>query len=101
MELHDIQELAKKVDSLVATNDSLVKSNAVQTAEIKEIKDALLGSALATGKGMIESMRDHDERIKALENIKNKVFWIAIGAGVAGGWTLGKIVTVIATAYSH
>ena len=100
MESTEIHDLATKVDSLVLTNDSLVKSNAIQTAEIKEIKDALLGSPFS-GKGMIENIRDHDERIKALENIKNKVFWIAIGAGVAGGITIGKIMTLIATAFTH
>lgn len=83
----DIETLSRKIDQ--------------QGIEIKEIKDAIIGSEFTSGKGIIETLKEHDERVKALENIKNKVFWVAIGAGISGGIAIGKLMTFIATAFSH
>jgi hypothetical protein len=82
----ELESLSKKIDN--------------QGIEIKEIKEALLGSPFTQGKGMVEIQQEHDERLTALERIKDKVIWMAVGAGVAGGITIAKIISLVTEAFT-
>ena len=79
--MDEISTLSRKVDAL--------------SLEIKAIKDAIIGNEFTDGEGLLKVQRDHDERITALERVKDKVIWMAIGAGVAGGMTVSKIISVV------
>jgi len=85
----ELIELSKKVDSIK-------KELSEQSVELKEIRDALLGNEFNEKNGIITQVKDHEERIEALENKWNKMIWLAIGAGIGGGITISKIISLIA-----
>ena len=60
--------------------------------KIDRILTALIGDDLNLDRGLISEHKDMRDRIFKLEALKNKVIWMAVGAGVAGGVSIVKII---------
>lgn len=85
----ELIELSKKVDSIK-------KELSEQSVELKQIRDALLGNEFNEKNGIINQVKDHEDRLEAMEKKWNKMIWLAIGAGIGGGITISKIISLIA-----
>lgn len=80
---------------------SIVEGN---VEEIKQKLDlvlsALTGNEISKNGGLVEDIRDLKKvtiptlmrRIEKLESIKNKMIWMAMGAGITGGVGIVKII---------
>jgi len=60
--------------------------------KIDRILTALIGDDLQMDRGLIAEYKEMRDRISKLEALKNKVIWMAVGAGVAGGVSIVKII---------
>jgi len=60
--------------------------------KIDRILIALIGDDLQMDRGLIAEYKEMRDRISKLEALKNKVIWMAVGAGVAGGVSIVKII---------
>lgn len=60
--------------------------------KVDQILTALVGSDLSLNVGMVQELKELKGRILKLENLKNKVIWMTLGAGLAGGLTISKII---------
>lgn len=60
--------------------------------KVDEILTALRGDNLGTSAGLVQEFKDIKTRVRKLETLKNKMIWTAIGAGIAGGLSLSKLV---------
>lgn len=74
------------------------KLNTVE-GKVDKILIALLGSELMPDNGLlkeIQELKNVDKETKArvlkLENLKNRVIYMSIGAGIAGGFSITKII---------
>jgi predicted RNA-binding protein with EMAP domain len=54
--------------------------------DVKEIKNALLGSEVYGQKGYLHRLEDVEEDVEHLKNFKKKVFWYGSGAIAAGSF---------------
>jgi len=60
--------------------------------KVDQILTALIGSDLSLNVGMVQEIKELKGRILKLENLKNRVIWMTLGAGLAGGLTISKII---------
>jgi len=60
--------------------------------KIDRILIALIGDDLQMDRGLIAEYKEMRDRISKLEALKNKVIWMAVGAGVTGGVSIVKII---------
>ena len=60
--------------------------------KIDRILTALIGDDLQMDRGLIAEYKEMRDRISKLEALKNKVIWMAVGAGVAGGVSIVKLI---------
>jgi hypothetical protein len=88
VEHKEIQEVNLKVDSLV-------KSFTDQRAEIKEIRDALLGNDFSEKQGLVKKVSALEERVESLEKWFDRVKWFLIGLAFVGGAGFAKLVGII------
>lgn len=61
-------------------------------SDVKEILSALKGSELQLDKGLVIGHINLSERVTKLEGLKNKITWVSIGAGVAAGMSIDKVI---------
>lgn len=66
--------------------------------KVDEILTALKGDNLGTSDGLVQEFKAFKDRVKELEaynrkleNMKLKLIWLAMGAGLAAGFTIDKI----------
>lgn len=59
--------------------------------KVQNIEDAILGSEYY-GKGIKEVTEDNEKRITKIENKFKSFYYFLIGAGIAGGYSLGDII---------
>lgn len=71
--------------------DLEVKLDNVES-KLDQVLVALRGSELTMGIGMVQEMKDLKSRVTKLENIKTKVIYMSLGAGIAGGFSISKII---------
>lgn len=63
--------------------------------KVDEILSALKGDAFGQNAGIIQEFKDLKSRVRKLEDLKQKMIWTAMGAGLAAGFTLDKLWSVI------
>lgn len=63
--------------------------------KVDEILSALKGDKFGQSAGIIKDFQDLKSRVRKIENWKNKIIWTAMGAGIAAGFTLDKIWSLI------
>lgn len=60
--------------------------------KVDKILSALVGDDLQIDKGLIAEHKDIRDRVAKLEALKNRIIWVSIGAGIAAGISLNKII---------
>lgn len=60
--------------------------------KVDKILNALTGDKLQMDKGLIPELKEMRDRVSKLEALKNKIIWVSIGAGLAVGISLNKII---------
>ena len=65
------------------------------TQDIKEIKQALLGSEFNNFKGMISQVKEIDDRVEHLENFKNEMSVYLHQFKVAFAIVFGALITLL------
>ena len=60
--------------------------------KVDKILNALTGDELQIDKGLITEYKEIRDRVSKLEALKNKIIWVSIGAGLAVGISLDKII---------
>jgi len=65
------------------------------TRDIKEIKQALLGSEFNNFKGMVHEVKEIDDRVENLENFKNEMNVYLKQFKVAFVITFGALITLL------
>lgn len=60
--------------------------------KVDRVLAALEDNDLNVDGGLITQFKDIKKRVTDLEAIKNKVVWISIGAGMAAGLSISKII---------
>jgi len=63
--------------------------------KVDKILVALTGDEFKLDKGLVAEYKDLRERVSKLETLKNRIIWISIGAGFAGGIGISKLVEII------
>jgi hypothetical protein len=63
--------------------------------DIKEIKQALLGSEFNNFKGMVSQVKEIDERVEVLENFKNEISVYFNQLKVAFVIVFGALITLV------
>ena len=81
------QHLEKFEDTLEKFNQVLQK----QGSDIADIKQALLGNDYGE-EGLVIKVKTNDERLKDLEEFKNKIVWISIGVSAGSGGGIAALV---------
>lgn len=61
-------------------------------SKVDQILTALVGSDLTLSKGIVQEIKELKTRILKLENLRNRVMWMSMGAGIAGGFSITKII---------
>lgn len=60
--------------------------------QVTKILVALTGDELQMDKGLIAEYKEIRDRVSKLEALKNKVIWVSIGAGLAVGISIDKVI---------
>lgn len=60
--------------------------------KVDQVLTALVGSDLTLNKGLVRELHEMKGRILKLEMLKNKMIWMAMGAGIAGGFSIKTII---------
>lgn len=60
--------------------------------KVDRILNALIGDTLQIDKGLIAELKETRDRVSKLEALKNKIIWVSIGAGIAAGISLNKLI---------
>lgn len=98
------QQRLNNMESRLQRVEETVKQIELQTDKIEDktnkIYTVLVGDEFNMDKGLVAEVKALRERVYKLEVLKNKVIWISIGAGVAGGLSLDKIIEWIQEAAS-
>ncbi|MBO9671974.1 MAG: hypothetical protein J7577_00910 [Sphingobacteriaceae bacterium] len=63
--------------------------------KVDEILGALKGDSMGTSTGLIADFKDLKIRVRKMEDFKNKMIWVAMGAGLAAGFTMDKVGDII------
>lgn len=63
--------------------------------KLDNVLNALKGDDLGQSKGLVSEVKELKIRLQVLEDIKKRFVWITIGAGVAGGMAIDKIISFI------
>ena len=66
--------------------------------KVDKIFVALIGDDLQIDKGLIAEFKDMRDRVSKLEGFKSKIIWISVGAGMAAGISVNKIIEMIQAA---
>jgi len=68
------------------TNEQMALEITTIKGDVKAIKDALLGNELNTSPGLVTTIKEHDIRLKKLEDKENKEGWMStlFWAGAGG-----------------
>lgn len=85
MEDRRLEDLEDKLNTVQEKVDDVDK-------KLDQVLTALMGSELSLNKGLVHEIREMRTRILKLENLKNKVIWTSLGAGVGGGMGLATII---------
>lgn len=72
--------------------DALEEKIEILQSDVKKILIALVGDDLKIEKGLIAEYKDMKERLTKLESLKNKIIWVSVGAGVAAGMSIDKVI---------
>lgn len=60
--------------------------------KVDKVLSALTGDDLQIDKGLIAEHKDIRDRVTKLEGLKNMIIWISVGAGIAGGLSINKLI---------
>ncbi len=86
----------RNVSSMTSIENKRLDKMEQQLDEVEEkvdrILNALVGDELQMDKGLIHALNDMRDRVSRLEALKNKIIWVSIGAGLAVGISLDKII---------
>lgn len=66
--------------------------------DVNKILTALTGDDLKMDEGLIAEYKELKGRVQKLEALKAKIIWVSIGAGVAAGISIDKVVEWITLA---
>lgn len=61
-------------------------------ADVKQIKEALLGSAFNQNKGFVYMLNEHEERLKKLEDRWVRMQWLLMGMSMGAGAGLASFI---------
>jgi hypothetical protein len=63
--------------------------------KVDEILSALKGDTFGLNAGLSQDFKDLKSRVRKLEDLKQRMIWTAMGAGLAAGFTLDKVWLII------
>lgn len=72
--------------------DQMEKKLDTMEGKLDKVLGALEDSDLNVDGGLITQFKDIKKRVTDLEAIKNKIVWMAVGAGFGGGITIVKLI---------
>lgn len=80
-----LDEVEEKIDTVENKIDAV-------ESKVDQVLTALVGSDLTLNKGLVRELQEMKGRILKLEMLKNKMIWMAMGAGIAGGFSIKTII---------
>jgi len=63
--------------------------------KLDDIMSAIKGDAFGQNAGIIAEIKDLKSRVRKMEDLKQRLMWTALGAGLAAGFTVDKLWTFI------
>lgn len=92
----DIRNLYNRVDECMEKVDKVQDTTNRINNDTHEVLLAMKGNPLnKQDNGLIGMIMQHDERIKKMEKIIDRVTWVAIGAALFGGYGISQIIDKI------
>ncbi len=75
----------QRIEDLEGEVKEIRDSNTEMAANVKDIRDALLGTAFNDNQGIVSQVKDFAERIELIEQVFLKFKWVVIGLAMGAG----------------